>query len=176
MSSLYSNLFYNQPISILDSTASSQSSASLFLYGGLTVQGNSNLFTTAISGLTTITNSATSTSTSTGALIVLGGIATQDNLNVGNNAVISNGLTVGSLNVTQLFATNITASNISISTRLSSASIYAPLGTIWCLSHSVQDQLMQLILQLPMYFLHKLVLGHCMQLVVHLEHLICQLV
>ena len=130
MANIYSNLFFNQPISILDSTASSLSSASLFLYGGATVQGNSNLFTTNISGLTTITDSTEATNDTTAALVVYGGIGTKNNLYVKGNAVISGSLTAGSFAVQDLIASSITASNILVNTKVSSASFYAPLATI----------------------------------------------
>ena len=130
MSNFYSNLFFNQPISILDSTESSLSSASLFLYGGATVQGNSNLFTTNISGITTITNSTESINDTTGALVVYGGIGTKQNLNVKGNAVITGSLTAGSFYTPNIITTNITTSNILVNTKVSSASLYAPLATI----------------------------------------------
>ena len=130
MANIYSNLFFNQPISILDSTASSLSSASLFLYGGATVQGNSNLFTTNISGLATITDSTEATNDTTAALVVYGGIGTKNNLYVKGNAVISGSLTAGSFAVQDLIASSITASNILVNTKVSSASFYAPLATI----------------------------------------------
>ena len=130
MANIYSNLFFNQPISILDSTASSLSSASLFLYGGATVQGNSNLFTTNISGLATITDSTEATNDTTAALVVYGGIGTKNNLYVKGNAVISGSLTAGSFAVQDLIASSITASNILVTTKVSSASFYAPLATI----------------------------------------------
>jgi hypothetical protein len=130
MSSLYSNLFFNQPISILDSSASTLSSASLFLYGGATVSGNTNLFTTDISGITTITNSAQSNDTSSGALLVYGGAAVQKNLHVGGNTVITGSLTAGSFAVGQLTATNITTSVLLADSHISAGNVYAPSGTI----------------------------------------------
>ena len=130
MSETYSNMFFNQPISILDSTASTLSSASLFLYGGATVSGNSNLFTTNISGITTITNSTEGVNDTTGALVVFGGIGTKDNLYVKKNAIITGSLTAGSFAVENLVATTITVGNLYAATKISSASFYAPLATI----------------------------------------------
>ena len=62
MASVYTNLYFNQPIVVLDTTVATQTSASLVLYGGFSVLGNTNF-----SGINSILNSTSSTSFNTGA-------------------------------------------------------------------------------------------------------------
>ena len=116
----YNSLYFENPIVILDTTDSVNSTTgSLVLYGGLSVGA-----TTNFSGIMKITNNTTSTDVSTGALVLSGGIGTDDNLNVGGNAYIQGSLTAGSFAVTNLNAGTITVSNL-LGTNATLASLFA---------------------------------------------------
>ena len=121
MTSVYTNLYFNQPLVVLDTTSSSQTSASLFLYGGFTSLGAS-----TFGGISTYTNTTQSTSTSDGAIIMSGGIGIQKNANVGGNVVISGSLTAGSFFTANIQTTSITATNM-LSTNITSG--YLSVGT-----------------------------------------------
>jgi hypothetical protein len=111
MASVYTNLYYNQPIVVLDTTSATPTSGSLVLYGGFAARGAS-FFT----GITSIVNSTQSADTSSGSLIVSGGVGIQKNLNVGGNANITGSITAASIKTTLInstngFFTNFTTSN-----------------------------------------------------------------
>ena len=129
MASVYTNLYFNQPLVVLDTTVATPTSGSLVLYGGLTANGNAVLSHTNISGLTTLTNSTQSTDTSSGALIVTGGVAIVKNTNIGGNLVVEGSLTAGSFNTQNLNTTNLTAVNM-VGTNISTGHIKADTSTI----------------------------------------------
>ena len=84
MTSVYTNLHFNQPIIVLDTTVATPTSGSLVLYGGLSAKGNN-----ILSGLTSIINSTQSNSPSSGSIVISGGVGIQKNLNVGGNSIIN---------------------------------------------------------------------------------------
>jgi len=124
MASVYTNLYFNQPIVVLDTTSANPTSASLLLYGGFTALG-----ATRMSGIASFVNNTQSTSTSNGAIVVSGGVAIQKNLNVGGNTIISGDLTAGSFTSDYLKATSITTTNL-LSTNITSAYLSIGTGTI----------------------------------------------
>ena len=133
MSRIYTNLYFNQPLVVLDTTQATSSSGSMVLKGGISILGNSILSDTDISGITTIKNSSQSNDTSTGSLIVKGGIAINKNMNIGGNANVHGSLTAGSFyteniispfgTIGSLSANNITGDLISTNTSISNATI-----------------------------------------------------
>ena len=140
MASVYTNLYYNQPIVILDSTTATPTSGSLVLYGGFSARGAS-----ILSGITSITNSTESNDTSSGSLIVSGGVGIQKNLNVNGNTNITGSITAASIkttlvNSTNGLFTNFTTSNFQAdyvkSVAISSGSIIATQGTFSTVSSS----------------------------------------
>jgi hypothetical protein len=124
MASVYTNLYFNQPIVVLDTTGANPTSASLLLYGGVTALG-----TSRFSGLSTFVNSTESTTTSNGAIVVSGGVAIQKNLNVGGNTIISGALTAGSFFTDYVQTTSLTTTNL-LTTNLTSAYLSVGTGTI----------------------------------------------
>lgn len=86
----FTNLYFNQSLIILDTTASANTTT-----GSLVVYGGASLNDTHISGVTNISNSTVSTNTASGALIVFGGVGVANNIHVGGNAVISGDLNTG---------------------------------------------------------------------------------
>ena len=124
MASVYTNLYFNQPIVVLDTTTANPTSASLLLYGGFTSLGDSRF-----SGRSYFVNTTESTSICGGAVVVSGGVAIQKNLNVGGNAIISGDLTAGSFTSNYLKATSITTTNL-LSTNITSAYLSIGTGTI----------------------------------------------
>ena len=140
MASVYTNLYYNQPIVILDSTVATPTSGSLVLYGGFSARGAS-----ILSGITSIINSTESNNTSSGSLIVSGGVGIQKNLNVNGNTNITGSITAASIkttlvNSTNGLFTNFTTSNFQAdyvkSVAISSGSIIATQGTFSTVSSS----------------------------------------
>jgi hypothetical protein len=140
MASVYTNLYYNQPIVILDSTTATPTSGSLVLYGGFSARGAS-----ILSGITSIINSTESNNTSSGSLIVSGGVGIQKNLNVNGNTNITGSITAASIkttlvNSTNGLFTNFTTSNFQAdyvkSVAISSGSIIATQGTFSTVSSS----------------------------------------
>jgi len=121
MASVYTNLYFNQPIVVLDTTAANPTSASLLLYGGFTSLGAARF-----AGISSFVNSTQSTTTSNGAVVVTGGVAIQKNLNVGGNTVLSGGLTAGSFFTSDIQTTSITTTNL-LSTNITSS--YLSIGT-----------------------------------------------
>ena len=95
MASVYTNLYFNQPLVVLDTTSAGQTSASLFLYGGFTSLGAARL-----GGLTSFTNTTQSTDSCTGSVVVSGGVGIQKNLNVGGNVSITGDLYVAGTTTT----------------------------------------------------------------------------
>jgi hypothetical protein len=140
MASVYTNLYYNQPIVILDSTTATPTSGSLVLYGGFSAKGAS-----ILSGITSIINSTESNGASSGSLIVSGGVGIQKNLNVNGNTNITGSITAASIkttlvNSTNGLFTNFTTSNFQAdyvkSVAISSGSIIATQGTFSTVSSS----------------------------------------
>ncbi len=140
MASVYTNLYYNQPIVILDSTTATPTSGSLVLYGGFSARGAS-----ILSGITSIINSTESNGASSGSLIVSGGVGIQKNLNVNGNTNITGSITAASIkttlvNSTNGLFTNFTTSNFQAdyvkSVAISSGSIIATQGTFSTVSSS----------------------------------------
>ena len=130
MSSVYTNLYFNQPIVVLDTTAATPTSGSLVLYGGITANGNALLSTTNISGITTITNATQSTDMSNGALIVTGGVAIQKNLNVGGDVFIAGTLTAGSFATDNINEIRITTGSLLVKTNITAGQLDAINSTI----------------------------------------------
>ena len=130
MSSVYTNLYFNQPIVVLDTTAATPTSGSLVLYGGITANGNALLSTTNISGITTITNATQSTDMSNGALIVTGGVAIQKNLNVGGDVFIAGTLTAGSFATDNINVIRITTGSLLVKTNITAGQLDAINSTI----------------------------------------------
>ena len=124
MASVYTNLYFNQPIVVLDTTAATQSSGSLVLYGGFSALGNTNF-----SGLTNISNSTQSSAYNNGALVVSGGVGIGKNLNVSGNTLISGSLTAGSFYAQFVGTESITTTTL-LSTNISSAYLSIGLSTI----------------------------------------------
>jgi len=133
MASVYTNLYYNQPIVVLDTTSATPTSGSLVLYGGFAARGASYL-----SGITYIVNSTESNDTSSGSLIVSGGVGIQKNLNVKGNTNIIGSITAASIKTTLInstngFFTNFTTSNFQAdyvrSVAITSGAIIATQGT-----------------------------------------------
>ena len=124
MASVYTNLYFNQPIVVLDTTAATQSSGSLVLYGGFSALGNTNF-----SGLTNISNSTVSSAYNNGALVVSGGVGIGNNLNVSGNTLISGSLTAGSFYAQFVGTESITTTTL-LSTNISSAYLSIGLSTI----------------------------------------------
>ena len=129
MASVYTNLYFNQPLVVLDTTVATPTSGSLVLYGGFTANGNAVLSHTNISGLTTLTNNTQSTDTSSGALIVTGGVAIVKNTNIGGNLVVEGSLTAGSFFTQNINTTNLTAVNL-VGTNISTGHIKAVTSTV----------------------------------------------
>ena len=100
MASVYTNLYYNQPVIVLDTTASTPTSGSLLLYGGFTARGDATI-------LGNITAGGLFTPTST----------------ISN--LVTTNISSGQFSVNQLSSINITTSNITVDTQL-----YVPLATI----------------------------------------------
>jgi hypothetical protein len=69
---------------------------------------------------TTFANTSSSTGTDTGAVVILGGLGVGENLNVGNDAVISNMLTVGHVKTQLLVKSNVFDYNSSSTVSVSS--------------------------------------------------------
>jgi hypothetical protein len=133
MASVYTNLYYNQPIVVLDTTSATPTSGSLVLYGGFSAKGGS-----VLSGITSIINSTQSSDTSSGSLIVSGGVGIQKNLNVGGNVNITGSITAASIKTTLInstngFFTNFTTSNFQAdyvkSVAITSGTIISTLGS-----------------------------------------------
>lgn len=133
MASVYTNLYYNQPIVVLDTTSATPTSGSLVLYGGFSAKGGS-----VLSGITSIINSTQSADTSSGSLIVSGGVGIQKNLNVGGNVNITGSITAASIKTTLInstngFFTNFTTSNFQAdyvqSVAITSGTIISTLGS-----------------------------------------------
>ncbi len=133
MASVYTNLYYNQPIVVLDTTTATPTSGSLVLYGGFSARGAS-----VLSGITSIINSTQSADTSSGSLIVSGGVGIQKNLNVGGNVNITGSITAASIKTTLInstngFFTNFTTSNFQAdyvqSVAITSGTIISTLGS-----------------------------------------------
>ena len=140
MASVYTNLYYNQPIVVLDTTSATPTSGSLVLYGGFSAKGGS-----VLSGITSIINSTQSTDTSSGSLIVSGGVGIQKNLNVGGNVNITGSITSASIKTTLInstngFFTNFTTSNFQAdyvkSVAITSGTIIATQGSFSTVSSS----------------------------------------
>ena len=140
MASVYTNLYYNQPIVVLDTTSATPTSGSLVLYGGFAARGAS-FFT----GITSIVNSTQSADTSSGSLIVSGGVGIQKNLNVGGNANITGSVTAASIKTTLInstngFFTNFTTSNFQAdyvkSIAITSGTVISTLGSFSTMSSS----------------------------------------
>jgi hypothetical protein len=140
MASVYTNLYYNQPIVVLDTTSATPTSGSLVLYGGFSARGAS-----ILSGITSIINSTESNDTSSGSLIVSGGVAIQKNLNVKGNTNIIGSITAASIKTTLInstngFFTNFTTSNFQAdyvrSVAITSGAIIATQGTFSTVSSS----------------------------------------
>jgi hypothetical protein len=140
MASVYTNLYYNQPIVVLDTTSATPTSGSLVLYGGFSAKGGS-----VLSGITSIINSTQSTDTSSGSLIVSGGVGIQKNLNVGGNVNITGSITSASIKTTLINSingvfTNFTTSNFQAdyirSVAITSGSIIATQGSFSTVSTS----------------------------------------
>jgi hypothetical protein len=138
MASVYTNLYYNQPIVVLDTTSATPTSGSLVLYGGFAARGAS-FFT----GITSIVNSTQSADTSSGSLIVSGGVGIQKNLNVGGNANITGSVTAASIKTTLIsstngFFTNFTTSNFQAdyvkSIAITSGTVISTLGSFSTMS------------------------------------------
>jgi len=140
MASVYTNLYYNQPIVVLDTTSATPTSGSLVLYGGFSAKGGS-----VLSGITSIINSTQSSDTSSGSLIVSGGVGIQKNLNVGGNVNITGSITAASIKTTLInstngFFTNFTTSNFQAdyvkSVAITSGTIISTLGSFSTVSSS----------------------------------------
>ena len=140
MASVYTNLYYNQPIVVLDTTSATPTSGSLVLYGGFSAKGGS-----VLSGITSIINSTQSADTSSGSLIVSGGVGIQKNLNVGGNVNITGSITSASIKTTLIdstngFFTNFTTSNFQAdyvkSVAITSGTIISTLGSFSTVSSS----------------------------------------
>jgi hypothetical protein len=130
MASVYTNLYFNQPLIVLDTTLASQTSASLLLHGGMNVRGNTLFSSVDISGIIQVKNTTQSTTTSNGALIVSGGVGISGNLNVGNDAVVAGNLTAGAFATDNMSVNNITTGVLLAGTRISTSNIYIGNSTI----------------------------------------------
>jgi hypothetical protein len=140
MTSVYTNLYYNQPIVVLDTTTATPTSGSLVLYGGFSARGAS-----VLSGITSIINSSESNGSSSGALIISGGVGIQKNLNVGGNVNITGSITSASIETTLINGingvfTNFTTSNFQAdyvrSVAITSGTIIATTGSFSTVSSS----------------------------------------
>jgi hypothetical protein len=130
MASVYTNLYFNQPLIVLDTTIASQTSASLLLHGGMNVKGNTLFSSVDVSGIIQVTNTTQSTTTSNGALIVTGGVGIMKNLNVGSDAVITGNLTAGAFATDNMSVNNITTGVLLAGTKISTSNIYIGNSTI----------------------------------------------
>ena len=114
--------FFNEGITLLDSTVASATTGSFVTFGGISIFNTSastgitsgalviagglglggTMYNTTVfsSGINTITNTTQATTTSTGALVVLGGTSIQKDLRVGGNTTITGDLFVNGTTTT----------------------------------------------------------------------------